>query len=36
MPSSHLNHQVHLWGGVQNSQNLSVLYKENIFMNNDI
>ena len=38
MPSSHLNHQVRQWGGVQNGQNLIVLYKENIFffMNNDI
>ena len=36
MPSSHLNHQVREWGGVQNSQNLTVLYKENIFMNNAI
>ena len=36
MPSSHLNHQVRLWVGVQNIQNLTVLYKENIFMNNDI
>ena len=31
MPSSHLNHQVLYWGGVQNGQNLIVLYKENIF-----
>ena len=31
MPSSHLNHQVHQWGGVQNGQNLIVLYEENIF-----
>ena len=31
MPSSLLNHQVRLWGGEQNSQNLTVLYKENIF-----
>ena len=34
MPSSHLNHQVRYWGGVQNGQNLIVLYnmyKENIF-----
>ena len=23
MPSSHLNHQVRQWGGVQNGQNLS-------------
>ena len=37
MPSSHLNHQVRWWGGVQNGQNSIVLYKENIFfMNNDI
>ena len=37
MPSSHLNHQVREWGGVQNGQNLIVLYKEIIFfMNNDI
>ena len=36
MPSSQLNHQVCQWGGVQNDQNLIVLYKENIFMNNDI
>ena len=36
MPSSHLNHQVRYWGGVQNGQNLTVSYKENIFMNNDI
>ena len=37
MSSSHLNHQVRWWGGVQNGQNLIVLYKENIFvMNNDI
>ena len=32
MPSSHLNHQVRQWGGVQNGQNLIVLYKENIFL----
>ena len=25
MPSSHLNHQVRWWGGVQNGQNLSVI-----------
>ena len=31
MPSSHLNHQVRQWGGVQNGQNPIVLYKENIF-----
>ena len=31
MPSSHLNHQVRQWGGVQNGQNLIVVYKENIF-----
>ena len=32
MPSSHLNHQVRKWGGVQNGQNLIMLYKENIFL----
>ena len=32
MPSSHLNHQVRQWGGVQNGQNLIVLYKQNIFL----
>ena len=31
MPSSHLNHQVHKWCGVQNGQNLIWLYKENNF-----
>ena len=31
MPSSHLNHQVRWWCGVQNGQNLIWLYKENIF-----
>ena len=36
MPSSHLNHQVRLWCGVQNGQKLIWLYKENIFVNNDI
>ena len=30
MSSSHLNYQVRQWGGVQNGQNLIVLYKENI------
>ena len=32
MSSSHLNHQVRQWGGIQNGQNLIVLYKENIFL----
>ena len=36
MSSSHLNHKVRQCCGVQNGQNLIVLYKENIFMNNDI
>ena len=36
MPSFHLKHQVRKWGGVQNGKTLIVLYKENIFMNNDI
>ena len=27
---------VTMWGGVQSGQNLIVLYKEDIFMNNDI
>ena len=31
MPSTHINHQVRYWGGVQNGQNLIVLYKEDIF-----
>ena len=30
MPSSHLKHQVREWGGVQNGQNLIMLYQENI------
>ena len=30
MPSSHLNHQVHECCGVQNGQNLTWLYRENI------
>ena len=34
--SSHLNHQVHYCGVVQNGQNLIGLYKENNFMKNDI
>ena len=28
MPSSHLKHQVREWGGVQNGQNLIILYNE--------
>ena len=32
MPSSHLNHQVRWWGGVQNGQNLVVLYKKIFFL----
>ena len=36
MPSSHLNHQVHKWCGVQNGKKSIGLYKEIIFMNNDI
>ena len=32
MPSSHLNHQFRQWGGVQNGQNVIVLYQENIFL----
>ena len=31
MPSSHLNHQVRQWCGVQNGKNLTWLYKENSF-----
>ena len=36
MPSSHLNHQIRYWGGVQNGQNVIVLYKEIFYKNNDI
>ena len=36
MPSSHLNHQVRYWCGVQNGKKIIGLYKEIIFMNNDI
>ena len=37
MPSSHLNHQVRQWCGVQNGKKKCIgLYKEIIFMNNDI
>ena len=36
MPSSHLNHQVRQWYGVQNGKKLIGLYKEIIFMDNDI
>ena len=36
MPSSHLNHQARWWYGVQNGKKIIGLYKEIIFMNNDI
>ena len=36
MRSSHLNHPVCSWFGVQNGQNLIGLYKEKLFVNNDI
>ena len=36
MPSSHLNHQVKQWCGVENGKKLIGLYKEIISMNNGI
>ena len=35
MPSSHLNHQVHWWGGAQNGQNLIVLTSNSLTENEE-